>query len=873
MFSERRAFMEEYVPDGNTPELNGAIPIANAPNAENADAAETSYDAADDAGTESVDDILAEIMGDGSFNDDFTGLYARYLGGRMRGDMPAEDGVRQRVEYEAPPEKDKFSSAKKKSFEEKLPAGMRVVYDAAEEDARRPEFTSDGEVRYPTMGSGEAEERVVYDASWEAQAKQDAAKREARRRETALMGDGAYARSFVSGGMPIAKRGGAAEKRPSVNPRFIDPLSDDDTAEPVRPSVPDVPKTDERRENKVNNSEKSEQKNPFFQDGFSARSGNPAAADGKTYGTPPRAGASSAAADPAKESSSVPTEPIIDDAILDAFARSQKSDEDFRERWKNEIELAEKRKKERAEAESRRKAELRAEKERQEAEKKALADDRPGIPLEIDGAEEAAKAAENAPTTDTAQASGAETVSEYSGFSFSEENMRDIPDSEIVEKISTRDIPARAVMSTVDRTVKKSAGERFAFFFKTRFSAESIHRKVKEILPQKGDGGREVARKIVRIISFLALAAAVIYLIVYFVRYETRKRNDAAIDREMEQTLPADEVDNAWADIKAKYPDVEFPEGMNIKFANTYAINSDVVGYLRIAGEKTNIGTILLQSKSDDNYYLYRDMYGKRSRYGNPFVKSTSSMAKSGLSQNTIIYGHNTHDGLMFHELENYMKVDGYLDAPIVTLDTLFEQTKWKIFAVILTNSTLEADNNYIFRYLYSTFDSKQHYTSVLNGILERSMIHTGVDVTAEDRILTLYTCYQTIFDGGRLVVFARQLRDGETEEINKSKVYYNGSARFPQAYYDARNMTNPFAQATEPTETETEPTSAVTTSVTEVSTENTTESATDVTHVNVTEQATAAEPSVTASPPETQSQSSVETAPVTEAPPTSEAA
>lgn len=113
--------MEEYVPDGNAPELNGAIPIANAPNAENADAAETSYDAADDTGTESVDDILAEIMGDGSFNDDFTGLYARYLGGRMRGDMPAEDGVRQRVEYEAPPEKDKFSSAKKKALKKSFP--------------------------------------------------------------------------------------------------------------------------------------------------------------------------------------------------------------------------------------------------------------------------------------------------------------------------------------------------------------------------------------------------------------------------------------------------------------------------------------------------------------------------------------------------------------------------------------------------------------------------------------------------------------------------------------------------------------------------------------------------------------------------------
>ena len=86
--------------------------------------------------------------------------------------------------------------------------------------------------------------------------------------------------------------------------------------------------------------------------------------------------------------------------------------------------------------------------------------------------------------------------------------------------------------------------------------------------------------------------------------------------------MPSAEIDTAWANIKAKYPNVEFPEGMNINFANTYAINSDVVGYLRIAGEKTNIGTILLQKKGDDSYYLYRDLYGKKSRYGNPYVKA-----------------------------------------------------------------------------------------------------------------------------------------------------------------------------------------------------------------------------------------------------------
>lgn len=805
-----------------------------------------------DGNDESVDDILAEIMGDGGFNDDFSGLYARYLGnGKTPDTVRRDNGVKQRVEYEAPPEFNDGRSAKKSGFEEKLPEGMRIVYDAAEEEAKRPEFTSGGEVRYPTMGTGEAEERVVFDASWEEQAKKEAAKREARRRDVALKGDSTYVRSFVSGGMPMANRGSTAEKRPAVNPKYIDPLSDDDPKPSAyRADSAEALKLYERQEEKVNNTENSDKQNSFFQDGFSVKSGNPAPADGKTYGDTLSRGASSAASEKSAAAPSAENggKTLIDDAVLDAFARSQKSDEDFRAKWKNEIELAEKRKKERAAAQSRKKAEERAMSERLETEKKALADDLPGIPLEINGAEEVKRTERvRDNTSSTTPAEEEETF----GFKYPSDGAFDMPaESELVEKITTGDIPEKTVMSASDRTVKKSFGEKLAFSFKTRFSAEGIKRWTNEVLPHKGDPAKEIVRKLVRIVSFLALLVEVIYLIVYFIRYEERKRIDDSIGKEIEQTLPSDEVDNAWANIKAKYPNVEFPEGMNINFANTYAINSDVVGYLRIAGEKTNIGTILLQKNGDDTYYLYRDLYGKKSRYGNPYVKSSSSMSRGGLSQNTIIYGHNTHDGLMFHELENYMTRDGYIDAPIVTLDTLFEQTKWKIFAVILTNSTPEADNGYVFSYLYSNFNSSSHYRSVLDGILQRSMIHTGVDVSTDDKILTLYTCYQSIFDGGRLVVFARQLRDGETEEINTSKVYYNSGARFPQAYYDAKKMTNPFASKTDDRTSPT-PSPAPTTRPTE---ENVSESVTRGEEPTTSGSSDESAP-VTASPDTTESQ------------------
>lgn len=184
---------------------------------------------------ESVDDILDQIMGkNGGFNDDFAKLYAKYLSGSA-GDMndalsvdlsdrSGEHRMRTQVEYEDPDlaERPKVDTAKRVAA--RLPDGLRDMYTAAEQRVQRPEFTPGGEVKYPSMGVGESEERVVFDADWEERAKQDAARREALRRENMLRGDSVYARSFVTG----SAYGDGSAQRVSVNPAYIDPLSDDD---------------------------------------------------------------------------------------------------------------------------------------------------------------------------------------------------------------------------------------------------------------------------------------------------------------------------------------------------------------------------------------------------------------------------------------------------------------------------------------------------------------------------------------------------------------------------------------------------------------------------------------------------------------------
>ena len=74
-------------------------------------------------------------------------------------------------------------------------------------------------------------------------------------------------------------------------------------------------------------------------------------------------------------------------------------------------------------------------------------------------------------------------------------------------------------------------------------------------------------------------------------------------------------------------------------------------------------------------------------------------------------------------------------------------------------------------------------FMNKMDQIKERSMITTGVDVQPGDKTLTLYTTNKDYFDSGRLVVVARQVREGESEAIDTSLVEMNPNAIYPAAY------------------------------------------------------------------------------------------
>ena len=259
---------------------------------------------------ETVDSILAGILNkDGSFNDEFGELLTKYLGEdashvtSLRGiDLSSridEPRFRQRVEYEAPDARRAYDRSIDRRIEEKMPEDTRYMYSEAASHAQRPEFTSNGDVRYPSIGVGDSEERVVYDAEWEERARQEAARLQRVREDRMLRGDSTYVRSFVANGRQM---------RPARSP-LIDPLSaDEDFDDPYR--------YEQRRQD--------DNKKPFFQEGPPASQGRSRAGRQRNTGS---------AGGRTEYRTSRRIDAPQDDDVFESFSDSYEKAEEARAAW------------------------------------------------------------------------------------------------------------------------------------------------------------------------------------------------------------------------------------------------------------------------------------------------------------------------------------------------------------------------------------------------------------------------------------------------------------------------------------------------------------------------------------------------------------
>lgn len=294
----------------------------------------------------------------------------------------------------------------------------------------------------------------------------------------------------------------------------------------------------------------------------------------------------------------------------------------------------------------------------------------------------------------------------------------------------------------------------------------------KSLLPWKGDKLGEIIRKLVFIISLVALILSSAYMIDYFRESDT-------------QNEIVDEVREIYKQEVTEKDD----DGVYLSFEEVIKKNNDTKAWLTIPGTKVDNPVVL---GKDNNFYLKHNFLKEKSRYGTLYFDAASDIEADYTSQNLVIYGHEMKDGSMFGTLKRYKNLNFYKENPTFTMRTLYDDATYKIFSIFITNASPEQDNGYVFEYRTPHFTTQDVFLAFVSQLKERSIINTGVDVLEDDRIVTLSTCTGEFTDA-RLVIVARRVRDGEDATVDPKEVSVNENPRYPQAYYDKKNIKNPY--------------------------------------------------------------------------------
>ena len=249
-----------------------------------------------------------------------------------------------------------------------------------------------------------------------------------------------------------------------------------------------------------------------------------------------------------------------------------------------------------------------------------------------------------------------------------------------------------------------------------------------------------------------------------------------------------------YSDLETAYNNVDYPQGIGDSLKPMYSQNTDVVGWLTIDG--MNIDYPIVQDKNNTHYLNYKNAFDQSARYGTPFIDFRC--LKSGLSKNTVIYGHHMVNQEHFGSLDNYVNPDFYKSHPIIEYENLGGKYKFKIYAVFYATTQGSSDGGYVFEY-YNPNISDANFDGYIKMVDQYALYTTDAGLRSDDRIITLSTCshvYDSLKSGGvdtRLVVVGRLLRSGEDENSTPTATV-NSNYRRPQIWYDAKKLTNPYA-------------------------------------------------------------------------------
>ena len=302
-------------------------------------------------------------------------------------------------------------------------------------------------------------------------------------------------------------------------------------------------------------------------------------------------------------------------------------------------------------------------------------------------------------------------------------------------------------------------------------------------VPLPCDNMREIVRKSVFWLSIVLLTGALTYILYNVWWLPSFTKN-----------LYGDVVQDYHPEAVGTVANGAYPQQMQLSFQMLYDRNPETRGWLSFHAtgnqDFLNIEYPIMYS-GDNDKYLTVDFNGTKNKNGALFFDMRAKLnSPEDTNTSLIVYGHNMASGQMLAGLNKFIgNVNNARVAPTMTMNTLFANGQYKVFAVVITDES--AEGKHYFNIRRTQFGDDEDFLGYIEDLRARSLFDYPVDVQPGDELLLLSTCTvpsSAKIDNGRLTVVARKVRERESSMVNTSAIVKNGDVIMPYAWYTLQN-------------------------------------------------------------------------------------
>ncbi|MBR6407854.1 MAG: class B sortase [Clostridia bacterium] len=224
------------------------------------------------------------------------------------------------------------------------------------------------------------------------------------------------------------------------------------------------------------------------------------------------------------------------------------------------------------------------------------------------------------------------------------------------------------------------------------------------------------------------------------------EKSDGAVDTLIKKAVTKTEIKNTddpgKPTEKAEYAPIQ------VDFEQLKSESPEIVGWLFC--EDTVIDYPIMQT-DNNSYYLNHLYNGKKNANGSLFMDYRNTCDFYDL--NNVVYGHNMNSGKMFGSFMKYKKQEYFDEHPVFYLLTPQGDYRIEIVAGMVTDPDSE---------IYEIPNDREGRDRLVRFAMDKSTFVSGVEVSGEDRLITMSTCSYEHRDAryvllGRLVELARQ--------------------------------------------------------------------------------------------------------------------